>query len=154
MKAVKRNCKVPFLIGGYFCSGRHGEFNSLYFTLVLISRALSTLPSAYRPHTLSPVHKRRALAGARESRKESKTPGGGGGGMRTRLRLWRAGGRGRKRSETRWTFMWCAAIKRKAYYTVPRNKISALISFQQSGATGCRERSRQQPRWRGVNFCN
>lgn len=38
MKALKRNCKVPFLIGGYFCSESPGDFNGFYFTRALIPR--------------------------------------------------------------------------------------------------------------------
>lgn len=54
MKALKRNCKVPFLIGGgYFCSERRGDFNGpLFYSRALISRGRYRelgLTTAYTP---------------------------------------------------------------------------------------------------------
>ena len=69
MKALKRNCKVPFLIGGYFCSETHGGFNSLYFTLVLISRTLRSRLTGHPPHTVARLRSQGACAGEREGGK-------------------------------------------------------------------------------------
>lgn len=117
-----------------------GGFNSLYFTLVLISRAPALHASAYRPH----IH---AVARSQEaaSRVQKREGAGVGGGASARVQK-----RGEDEIEEEKTVMVeveeeeesrpldlyeeRAAIKRKAYYTLPRNKISALISFQQSAA--------------------
>lgn len=69
MKALKRNCKVPFLIGGYFCSETHGGFNSLYFTLVLISRTLRSRLTGHPPHTVARLRSQATCAGEREGGK-------------------------------------------------------------------------------------
>lgn len=72
MKALKGNCKVPFLIGGYFCSESRGDFNGLYFTRALISsRTIPGLVPAYSRRTRY-AEKERGKQGGQKGRKERR----------------------------------------------------------------------------------
>jgi len=127
MKALKRNCKVPFLIGGYFCSGSRGDFNGLYFTRALISRAAIVEPGRSGLYSV--------LAHQIQDRGCTVTEK-------------RGGHTGQRRREgTRWTRGIHAGVKRNEWdhYTSSRYEIAVLISLQQLFERRCRD---------GVNFCN
>lgn len=72
MKALKRNCKVPFLIAGYFCSESRGDFNGLYFTRALISRgryrAVGFVPAYIRCSRTRYDHRGYTVTEKRETR--------------------------------------------------------------------------------------
>lgn len=125
MKALKRNCKVPFLIGGYFCSERSpwGFFNGLYFTRALISSRTIPGParSGLQPALAHQIRREEREGEKRSARARPTRRGKKGGGVLTSRD-------GLARDPRR------VSNGMNGHYVRPRNKIAVLISLQRASA--------------------